>query len=254
MHRIGLVVCALPLIACGDGPGSTDIEGTLLFSDRNDTEISRLVNAASGSEGFQAQSVAESFADPFEPGDPCPARAFADDTGTITGGCTTLDGVMLEGTITIQNPFSWCLEFDEAAGWCDTEYDGDYRSASVYTFDNFTITQSGFARSFDGVLSSATTAGVIDMDITSTQLEITVRSDIHAERAGTRSVNISGSGVELVGVGGAVVAGQINVTESNESSGSFTLAGADTLQVALEGNCVSWNIEGTNRMYSTCPQ
>lgn len=253
MHRIGLVVCALPLIACGDGPGSTDIEGTLLFSDRNDTEISRLVNAASGSEGFQAQSVAESFADPFEPGDPCPARAFSGDTGTITGGCTTLDGAVLAGTITIQNPFNWCLELDEANGFCDTEYEGNFVAASVYTFDGFTITQSGFARSFDGVLSSATTAGVIDMDITSSQLEIAVRSDIHAEREGTRSVNITGSGVELIGVGGALVDGEINVNEANATSGSFTLVGADTLQVALEGNCVSWNIEGTDRMYSTCP-
>src|SRR5262245_48131467 len=71
MSRISLLMFALPLAACGDG-GSTDIKGTLRFADRSDLEISRLVNAASGSEGFQAQAFAESYADPFEPTDPCP--------------------------------------------------------------------------------------------------------------------------------------------------------------------------------------
>ncbi len=252
MSRISLVMCVLPVAACGGG-GSTDIEGTLRFSDRSDVEISRLVNAASGSEGFQAQAVAESYADPFEPGDPCPARTFSGDTGTITGGCTTQEGDAIEGTITIQNPLSWCLVFDEAAGWCDMEYEGNFGAASVYTFDAFTITQSGFSRSFDGVLTSDTFDGVIDMDITSIQLDVAVRSDIHAERDGGRSVSVTGSGVELVGVGGARVDGEINVSDTNQTSGSFTLDGADTLKVTMEGSCVSWRIEGTQRMYSTCP-
>ena len=81
MSRLSFAICALPLFACSDG-GSTNIEGTLRFSDRTDLEISRLVSAASGSEGFQAQATAESYADPFEPDDPCPARAFAGNTGT----------------------------------------------------------------------------------------------------------------------------------------------------------------------------
>jgi hypothetical protein len=140
-------MCVLPVAACGGG-GSTDIEGTLRFADRSDVEISRLVNAASGSEGFQAQAVAESYADPFEPGDPCPARAFAGDTGTITGGCTTQDGDAIEGTITIENPLGWCLVYDESAGWCDMEYEGNFGAATTYTFDSFTISQAGFARSF----------------------------------------------------------------------------------------------------------
>src|SRR5688500_15754629 len=107
MSRISFALLAVPLAACGGG--STDIEGTLRFADRSDLEISRLINAASGSEGFQAQATAESYADPSEPDDPCPARSLTGDVGTITGGCTTLDGVTLDGTITIKNPLSWCL-------------------------------------------------------------------------------------------------------------------------------------------------
>src|SRR5690348_934678 len=109
MFRLGLGLCVLPVVGCSGG--STDIEGTLRFADLGDAEISRLVSAATGSEGFQAQATAESYADPFEPSDPCPARALAGDTGTITGGCTTKDGAQLAGTITIETPLSWCIAF-----------------------------------------------------------------------------------------------------------------------------------------------
>lgn len=252
MSRISFVICALPVVACGGG-GSTDIEGTLRFADRSDVEISRLVNAATGSEGFQAQATAESYADPFEPGDPCPARAFSGDTGTITGGCTTQDGVAIEGSITIENPLSWCLVFNPTSSFCDMEFEADYTAPTKYTFDGVTITQSGFARSFAGVLTSATVDGYIDMDITSVQQDVAVRSDIHAERDSGRSITISGSGIELVGVGGALVDGQINVSSTNQTSGSFTLDGADTLTVAIENNCTSWRVEGTQRMFSSCP-
>src|SRR5262245_39818225 len=102
--RIRLSALALPVVAACGGGGSTDIDSTLRFADRSDLEISRLVGAAGGSEGFQAQSQAEQFADPFGDTDPCPARSFAGDTGTITGGCTTLDGVVYEGSIEVRNP------------------------------------------------------------------------------------------------------------------------------------------------------
>lgn len=244
------VLCVVPLAACGGG--STDIERTLRFADRSDAEISRLVNAATGSEGFQAQAVAEGYADPFEPDEPCPARAFSGDTGTITGGCTTLDGAELEGAITIENPLGWCLVFDAEAGWCEMEYEGSFTAPTRYTFDGFAITQSGFRRSFDGVVTSATFDGYIDMDVTSEQLDLAVRSDIYLERDG-RTVTVSGSGVELIGVGGARVDGEISVSSTNETTGSFTLEGVDTLNVELAGSCVTWQIAGTQRMFSTCP-
>jgi hypothetical protein len=252
MARISLSI-GLILLGCGGG-GSTDIDGTLRFSDRSDLEISRLVSAASGSEGFQAQATAESYADPFEPGDPCPARSFAGDTGTITGGCTTMDGVAIEGTIALNNPLNWCLVFDTAASWCDMTYEGNYNAESSYTFSGFALTQSGFRRSFDGRFTVGSLYETIDMDLVSVQLDVAVRSDIHVEYSGGRNATIDGSGVELVGVGGARVSGEVNVsTQTNQTSGSFTLDGADTVQVTLANNCVTWRIEGSQRMFSTCP-
>jgi hypothetical protein len=252
MSRICFALLALSVAACSGG-GSTDIEGTLRFADRSDVEISRLINAASGSEGFQAQATAESYADPSEPDDPCPARSLTGNVGTITGGCTTQDGVTLEGTIAIKNPLNWCLVFDESVGWCDAEYEANWNEPTEYTFSGFAITQGGFTRSFDGRLTSASVDGYIDMDITSVQLDVAVRSDIYAERDGSQEVDINGSGVELVGVGGALVDGHIGISSTNQTSGSFTLDGADTLQVTMEGSCIRWQIEGTERMYSTCP-
>ncbi len=252
MSRIGFALLASSAAACSGG-GSTDIQGTLRFADRSDVEISRLINAASGSEGFQAQATAESYADPSEPGDPCPARSLTGNVGTIPGGCTTQDGVTLEGTIAIENPLNWCLVFDDSAGWCDTEYEANWNEPTEYTFSGFSITQAGFTRSFDGRLTSASIDGYIDMDITSVQLDVAVRSDIYAERDGSRDVDINGSGIELVGVGGALVDGHIGISSTNQTSGSFTLDGADTLQVTMEGSCIRWHIEGTERMYSTCP-
>ncbi len=251
MSRISFALLASSVAACGGG--STDIEGTLRFADRSDIEISRLINAASGSEGFQAQALAESYADPSEPSDPCPVRSLTGNIGTITGGCTTQDGITIDGSIAIKNPLNWCLAFDDSVGWCDREFEANWNEPTEYTFSGFAITQSGFMRAFDGRLTSATIDGYIDMDITSVQLDVAVRSDIYIERDGSRDVEINGSGIELVGVGGALVDGHIGISSTNQTSGSFTLDGADTLQVTMEGGCIRWHIEGTQRMYSTCP-
>lgn len=250
MSRIGSALLALAAAACG-GSGSTDIEPTLRFAELSDLEISRLINAASGSEGFQAQAIAESYADPSEPGDPCPARTLTGNIGTITGGCTTQDDVTLDGSIAIKNPLNWCLAFEDSTGWCETEYEANWNEPTEYTFSDFAITQGGFKRVFDGRLTSATIGGYIDMDITSVQLDVAVRSDVYAERDGSNRVDIRG-GIELLGVGGALVEGHIGITSSTQT-GSFTLDGADTLQVTMEGSCIRWRIEGTQRMYSTCP-
>jgi hypothetical protein len=244
-------MCAVPLAACGGGV-STDIDATLKFSDRSDAEISRLVNAASGSEGFQAQATAESYADPFEPSDPCPQRTFAGDTGTVTGGCTTMDGEVLAGSIELQNPLDWCLAYDTSNNFCDMTYEGNFNAGSTYTFHGFAITQSNFTRSFDGHVEVSDLYTHLDIDITSVQLDIAVRSDLEIDYNSNRSADIGG-GVELVGVGGAHVSGEVNVSSTNQTSGSFTLAGADTVNVTLGNNCVTWRIAGTDRMFSTCP-
>src|SRR5688572_2941913 len=134
----GLVVLA----ACGGGGGSTDIESTLVFADRTDTEISRLVSAATGSEGFQVQGMVGQFDDSFDTDpDPCPAIAISGQTVTITGGCTTRDGVGIEGVASVTNPL----------GWGDDVIEYDYGDDTVYELTGFAFVQANTRRSYDGV-------------------------------------------------------------------------------------------------------
>lgn len=224
------------LAACGDGGGSTDITPTLRFADLTDSDISRLVSAASGSEGFQAQATALSFDEPFEP-DPCPAVAVDGTTVTLTGGCTMMDGTAIEGTAVIEN-----------APWGDL--DNDFRADTVYTFTQFALVQQGFRRAYDGVFRIGSGYGELDMDLTADTLGVAVRSDIYMD-CGSSSCTVSGSGVELVGAGGAVVGGRISVG-GGTSTGSFTLKGVDTVRVTVADNCVAWELEGTDRAFAPC--
>ena len=104
MRTIAITLFAIA--GCGKG-GSTDVQPTLVFADRSDVEIARLVNAASASEGFQAEGEIFQFSpDPTTTPDPCPAIA-EDPTAnqvTITGGCTTKDGTTIDGSAVITNP------------------------------------------------------------------------------------------------------------------------------------------------------
>lgn len=231
-YFVGLFVAA-----CGGG--GTDIDATLRFADRSDAEISRLVSAASGSEGFQAQSQVSQFDEPFEP-DPCPTIDISGNQVTITGGCTTMDGVAVSGTATISNPL----------GWGDLEY--DFGADSVYEFSGFAIEQSGFRTAFDGVVRQAASFRELDMDLTMDMMGIAVRSDIYMD-CDTSGCDIEGSGVELVGVGGARVSGSVTVSGQSASS-RYTLRGQDTVRVVIENNCVSWQLDGTDRGFSPCRQ
>ena len=225
------------LAACGGSGGSTDIEGTLRFADRTDTEISRLVSAASGSEGFQAQATLSSFDDPFEM-PTCPAIAIAGNTVTITGGCTTTDSVMVEGSATITNPVGW------------GELDYDYTSDSIYAFEGFAIVQSGTRRAYDGVFLIGSGYGKLDMNLTTDSFGAVVRSDVFMDCDRT-SCSISGSGVELVGTGGAKVSGKV-VVSGQTAAATYTLKGIDTVKVTMANNCVSWQLEGTDRKFDPC--
>src|SRR5690348_6817285 len=92
----------LLVAACGGGGGSTDIEPTLRFADRTDTEISRLINAAAGTDMFSAQAQVDQLADTFD-GDPCPTIAVDGLTATLTGGCTRQDGTEVRGAAVVTN-------------------------------------------------------------------------------------------------------------------------------------------------------
>jgi hypothetical protein len=231
-----LPIISLALVACGGG-GSTDIEGTLVFADRTDAELVRLINAAGGTDMFGAQSAMEQFGDAFDP-DPCPVIAIAGDTATITGGCTTADGVQIDGTGSVTNP----------SGWDTIEY--DYTSDTTYQMNALTITQSGFTQTFDGLVVISDNHTTYDADVTVGQLDVTVRSDLyyHCSNPSDPSCSVSGSGLELVGVGGATLSGGIEYDlGAGSQEADFTLKGVDTLTIRIANNCVEWSIEGTDR-------
>src|SRR5687768_17520524 len=103
------VLAMFALAACGGDGGSTDVQPTLRFADRTDAEISRLVSAASATDGFQAQAQVSQFDDPFGDADPCPnvVEDAAANRVTITGGCATADGTAIEGSVELANPLGW---------------------------------------------------------------------------------------------------------------------------------------------------
>lgn len=231
--------CALWfLAACGIG-GSTDVEPSLRMADRSDLEINRLVSAASGSEGFQAQAQVGQFDDPFED-DPCPAVVEdpAANRVTVTGGCTRADGSSVEGAVEIVNPLGW------------GELDYDFTESSVYTFDDFAIVTAGTRFGYDGVFTIGPSYEELDMDLVTDGFGITLRSDLHMECDRT-SCEIGNSGLELGDAGGVLVSGSLGIA-GQSASGHFTLEGADTVRVTIENNCVAWQLDGTNRGM-TCP-
>lgn len=230
---------AIPLVvaACGGGGGSTDIEGTLVFADRTDQEITRMINAAGGTEMFGAEGQFDQFGDTFDP-DPCPAIAIDGQTATVTGGCTTADGVQIAGTLVVTNPASW------------DQIDFHYGDDSEYEATGLAFTQGGFTTTYDGVIQRSGDFTTWDADITVDQMGAALRSDLyyHCSNPSSPSCSLSGSGLELVGVGGAKVSGKVKAgSDAGSQTMDFTLAGVDKLTVHVANGCVAWSIEGTDR-------
>lgn len=221
------------LVACGAG-GSTDIDATLVFADRSDSEIARLISAAGGADMFQAQSQVDQFGDTFD-ADPCPAIAIDGNTATVTGGCTRTDGTQVLGSAVIVNPASW-----DQLDWTG----GDSR----YELHQLGFVSSGFSQTYDGFIERRDTFSTWDADLTVDSFGLVVRSDIyyHCTNPQSPSCKLSNSGVELVGVGGAQASGTVEIEGQSQVS-DFTLVGADRLTVHIAGGCVGWQIAGTDR-------
>ena len=76
------------------------------------------------------------------------------------------------------------------------------------------------------------------------------RSDLHYEcDRSSQSCDLSGSGIEMIGVGGALVSGSVTIAGGATSS-SFTLHGVDTLTAHVTQGCVEWSISGTQRAHA----
>ncbi|MBK9036836.1 MAG: hypothetical protein IPL61_37235 [Myxococcales bacterium] len=236
--RPWLAAPLLVVIACGgsDG-GSTDVEPTLVFADRTDLEITRLINAAGGVDMFSAESVIGQFGDTFDP-DPCPAITVAGTVATITGGCTRADGVRVEGTATAENPLGW------------DQLDYRYSDDTLYTFQQLSFGDAQATQIFDGSLRRADGLTTWDADLTVTSFGLTIRSDLyyHCTDPNNPRCALTNSGLELTGAGGALASGRVSIDRTtNRQTMDFTLKGRDTLTMHSNGTCVGWQIEGTDR-------
>lgn len=232
---ISLVVLA----GCGGG-GGTDIQGTLVFADRSDAEILRLINAALGTDMFIAEAQLNQFGDSFD-ADPCPTVSIEGNVATITGGCTTADGIAIEGSAVVTNPLGW-----------DRIEDYDFNAPTTYEAHELTFTYAGQSpQIFDGYIHRTDSLTVYDADISVTQLDVAVRSDLfyRCTDPSNPRCTVSGSGIELIGVGGATVTGTIVLDRaSGQQTLDFTLQGADRLTVHRDATCaLGWSIEGTDR-------
>ena len=223
------LACLLVVVGCGGG-GSTNVKPTLSFKDRTDPELAALINAAGGTAMFTAQSEADQFAGST---DPCPAVAVSGDTITLTGGCTTMDAMTIAGTAVLTNPVAW------------DQVTYNYQNASDYEFTGFSLTSGAATMTFDGRVTISSNFTVYDADITSNLLGTNIRSDIHYEcDQGSQTCDLSGSGIELVGVGGALVSGSVKVGQA--ASASYTLKGTDTLKATVTQGCVAYTISDSS--------
>jgi len=230
------LACILVLVGCGGG-GSTNVKPTLKFADRSDAELAQLISAAGGTDMFMAQAEVDQLAGTS---DPCPAVAASGNTLTLTGGCTTQDGVAIAGSAVLTNPVAW------------DQVTYNYTEATEYQLAAMSFTQSSTTMTFDGRITISSNFTVYDADITSDVLGTSLRSDIHYEcDASSKTCDLSGSGIELVGVGGALVGGSVNVGGTAQSA-SYTLRGVDTLKATVTQGCVAYTISGTTRA-KTCP-
>lgn len=228
-------------VGCSGG-GSTNVKPTLRLADRSDAEIARLISAAGGADMFYAEAQADQFAGIT---DPCPGVAITGATATLTGGCTTADGIALAGTAATTNDPAWGDQIPYQPG-------GDI----TYAFTDFTLTQSTLSTTLAGTVRVADNSTTWDADLTANQLGIAVRSDLyyHCELDGqTVTCDVGNSGLELVGVGGVLVSGTVETdAAAGHVTSSFTLQGADELTATITNGCVAWQIAGTARQ-KTCP-
>ncbi len=237
------LLSSIAIVGCGGGGPATDIEASLVFADRSDQEILRLINAAAGTDMFSAEAQLNQLGDTSE-ADPCPSVTVEGRVATITGGCTTADGVGIEGSAVVTNPLGW-----------DRIEDYDFGSPTVYEADALTISFGGTtSQVFDGIIRRTDSLTVYDADITVTQLDVAVRTDLYYRCTNPSSpVCTASGGIELIGAGGAHVTGTITADlETGQQTLDFTLQGEDRLVVSRSGSCIGWSIEGTDRGM-TCP-
>ncbi len=233
------LAAAFALGACGAG-GSTDIDRTLVFAERSDAEIARIISAAGGSDMFGAQSQVDQFGDTFD-ADPCPTIEVSGDRAVVTGGCTRADGTEILGSAVVTNPAGW-----DQLDW----FGGDSR----YELHQLAFVDESWSVTYDGFIERRDNFSTWDADLTVTSFGVTLRSDLyyHCENPSSPSCDLTNSGIELIGVGGAHASGNVSI-EGQRQVSRFDLRGVDRMTVDIEGGCVGWQIEGTDRRAACLP-
>jgi hypothetical protein len=235
-RAIGLVF----LISCS----SDGIAPSVRFTTLEDGEVTRLVSAALGLDAAQAVREFDTTAELVEG---CPIVTHSDNVTTLAGGCTTAEGFPVTGLA------RRIIEPD----------------AARYEFEAFVIPITKTIRvSFDGAVELSRKYGGRADEYGERTIDLLVEDPDHAVRSvlqfscerdegcrtDERIVGITSSAVELIGRGGALVAGRVGPWDVHT-----TIRGLETVEVFMAGfggDCVSWRIVDTERSDApfSCPR
>jgi hypothetical protein len=221
-------IAVFVVVGCSSSPHTTDVAPTLRFADRSDAEINALICSAASNDVLVADAMVFAFEMPSAT---CPGVQG----NTPVGGCTTASGTAITGSVT-------------------SSYAGT-------RFDALTVTRPASAETWNGSLGFGS-----GPDLTVGRAGISVREELNytcvelvdcEEGMVCRQMCTSeSSGVELVGVGGALVSGTW-VYEARDSAhlvgANLELVGEDTL-TAFGGALAkgSWRV-GSRSGEFTCP-
>jgi hypothetical protein len=240
-HAIVLVF----LVACsGDA-----VEPSLRFVTLTDDTVTHLVFAALAGDASQAIRIVDRYAD----GDgSCPIVTRVDNVTSLSGGCTNENGFEVRGLARRVSEHG--VRRYEFESFVVPGVLVSLQTEVLITFDGELETSGGYPRN-DG-------AGTLTSDLTTRVGGRAIRSVLHVTcddlrcRIDDEIMSISASGVELVDVGGALVAGTLRVGFG--SGVDVRMQGFDQVRVAtgdtpFTDECIGWRIVDTDRSQSPFP-